>query len=117
MLGLLRGLPAARDAGDGPDLRPYVEVRVRLDKPEPTLRALVDAALEGRDARLVKITPEYTGTGAALQAGGVLDLTDLQPEEVFRRIWAQKYEGEPAGEHLAAFHELVEAAEREEVGR
>lgn len=117
VLGLLRGLPEARDAGDGPDLRPYVEVRVRLDKPEPALRALVDAALEGRDARLVKITPEYTGTGAALEAGGVLDLTDLKPEEVFRRIWAQKYEGEPAGEHLAAFHELVEAAEREEVGR
>ncbi|MFN7989453.1 MAG: exonuclease SbcCD subunit D C-terminal domain-containing protein [Thermoanaerobaculia bacterium] len=114
VLGRLGALPAAKPIGEGPDLRPYLEVRVLLEKPEPALRALVEEALEGKDARLVKITATGTGTGAPLSGGADADLTDLRPEEVFRRKWAKEHGGEPAPEHVAAFHELLEAAEREE---
>jgi len=117
VLERLRALPEARENGGGSDLRPFLEVRVLLEKPEPTLRALVDEALEGKDARLVKITATGTGTGAPLSGGASADLNDLGPEEVFRRKWAKEHGGEPGPEHLAAFHELVEAAERDEVAR
>lgn len=117
VLGLLRGLPGAKDAGEGPDLRPYLEVRVLLEKPEPSLRPTVEEALEGRDARLVKITATGAGTGAALSGGAHADLTHLGPEDVFRRKWEREHGGEPGAEHLAAFGELVEAAEREEEGQ
>ena len=117
VLDRLRALPGTTPNGDGADLRPYLEVRVLLEKPEPALRTAIEEALEGRDARLVKITATGTGTGAALAGGANADLADLGPEEVFRRKWAKEHGGEPAPEHLAAFHELLEAAEREEAGR
>jgi exonuclease SbcD len=117
VLERLSELPDAPNVGAGPDLRPYVEVRVQLDKPEPALRPLVEAALEGRDARLVKITASGAGTGAALSGGANADLTHLGPEDVFRRKWEKEHGGEPGPEHLAAFGELVEAAERAEAVR
>lgn len=114
VLERLRALPEAKAGRDGADLRPYLEVRVLLDKPEPQLRPLVEEALEGREARLLKITATGAGTGAALAGGANADLTQLGPEDVFRRKWAKEHGGGPGPEHLAAFHDLLETAEKEE---
>jgi DNA repair exonuclease SbcCD nuclease subunit len=47
VLQLLRDLPAR---GDGRDhRRPYLEVQVALDRPEPALRQILDEALEGKE--------------------------------------------------------------------
>ncbi|MBW6932369.1 exonuclease SbcCD subunit D C-terminal domain-containing protein, partial [Salmonella enterica subsp. enterica serovar Weltevreden] len=43
-------LPPLPDA-----LQPYLQVRVTLDGPEPTLRAKVEAALDGKPVRLARI--------------------------------------------------------------
>jgi hypothetical protein len=43
--------------------QPWLEVRVRLDEPQPDLRHQVESALQGKAVRLVRIAAEYAGNG------------------------------------------------------
>ena len=102
-LAALRALPPG---GEGEP--PYLEVRVRLDAPEPGLRAKVEAALEGRHARLARIDTSLPLRGEEDGAALSLDQLDqLQPDEIFRRLYRQKYDAEAPPEQLAAFTELL----------
>jgi len=89
--------------------QPYLEVRVLLDGPEPSLRAQVEAALQGKPVRLAKIEP----TRRVVTAPGIepvlsLDqLAALQPDEIFRRLWQQRFGDEAPDDQLAAFAELM----------
>lgn len=97
--------------------RPFLEVAVKLDKPEPGLRKKLDDALAGKAARLVKITIERAGGAAALaETAPGASLDDLTPEEVFRRRWRRDHEGEPPDELVAAFHELIDDVGQEDAG-
>lgn len=94
--------------------QPFVEVRVRLAEPVPDLRQQVEAALGDRPVRLVKIGVEYTGaSGPLAEETPRRQLADVTPEEVFRRAYARKFEGEPGADLLAAFHEVADAARRQ----
>ena len=104
---LFRSLPPK--SGEHP---PYLEVRVRLDAPEPGLRARVEAALEGRHARLARIDTSLpqraAGDGADVLT---LDQIDrLRPDDIFRSLYRQKFDCDPPAEQLAAFTELMTAA-------
>jgi exonuclease SbcD len=111
VLAALEALPAAAEGtgsrGIDP-LRPYLEIVVALERPEPRLRALVEAALEGKRARLVYLHVEQTGDRAALGDRVTQQrLAELDPREVFVRLWARGH-AEPPGEAvLAAFDRLV----------
>lgn len=113
LLEALRELPAAD--GQDPELRPFLEVRVLLDRPDPSLRQDVEEELEGRHARLVRLGVELGGDGRGLAdrvAKKMLD--ELQPEAVFNNRWAEQHGGEPPPELVAAFLELVGAVHEEE---
>jgi exonuclease SbcD len=88
--------------------RPYLEVCVALPRPEPALRRRVEASLEGKAARLVKLTPAYTGTGNTLaeERPGV-SLKERTPEDVFRARYARDYTEPPEPVLLEAFHSLL----------
>lgn len=112
VLSLLRALPARGDLAD--ELVPLLEVRVLLERPEPTLRGDLEAALAGRAARLVKWPVKYTGSGAGLaDAAPSRSLSDLDPVEVFKMRWAKVHGGEPGVELLAAFDALLAEARGE----
>jgi len=106
VLAALAALPAAignRDAG-----RPYLEVVVALERPEPKLRALVEAALEGKRARLVYLHVEHTGDRAALGDRVTSQrLQELDPRDVFVRLWARGHAAAPTEAVLAAFNRLL----------
>lgn len=102
----LRALPAL-DPGTPAWRRPFLEAAVRLDAPEPGLQRRLEAALDGRAARLVKVGRERTGTGEALGATEVAGLSDITPEEVFVRRWRQEFSAEPDPAVLACFAELL----------
>lgn len=98
------------EADDAPWRWPYLEVRIRLDGPHPTLRQDVEAALQGKAARLVKLTAPRMGTGQALaHSHGGRDLSDLREEDVFRQKWLRDHGSEPPEAVLACFHELLDA--------
>lgn len=62
--------------------QPWLEVRVRLDEPQPDLRQQVESALQGKAVRLVRIAAEYAGNGehdADDGASQLLELDQLSP--------------------------------------
>jgi exonuclease SbcD len=107
VLEALQALPEA-EAGAPEWARPYLEVCVSLPRPEPALRRKVEEALEGRAARLVKLSPAYTGAGGALadvQPG--LSLRERTPEDVFRARYARDYTEPLEPALLESFHSLL----------
>jgi exonuclease SbcD len=94
--------------------QPYLEVRVLLDGPEPSLRAQVEAALEGKPVRLAKIEPtRKVVTAPGVDAALSLDqLAQLQPDDIFRRLWQQRFGEDAPDDQLAAFAELLMSDER-----
>lgn len=115
VLAALAALPARGDGSD--ELRPLLEVRIRLERPEPALRALLDQALDGKEARLVRIGTALAGTGRALGDGERRALGELVPEEVFRRKYDADYGGAPPDELLEAFRALLQEVESGEEAR
>jgi len=94
---------------------PFLEVRVLLDGPEPGLRARIEAALAGKPVRLAKIEPtrKHVAVDDTALALSLDQLAQLQPDDVFRRLWQQKYGAEAPPEQIASFAELFHAAEGE----
>jgi exonuclease SbcD len=98
------------DLPDAPEHAwPYLEVRVLLDGPEPGLRAQVEAALEGKPVRLAKIEPtRRVVTSAGIEPALSLDqLAQLQPDDIFRRLWQQRFGEDAPDDQLSAFAELL----------
>jgi len=89
--------------------QPYLEVRVLLDGPEPGLRAQVEAALEGKPVRLAKIEPtRRVQTAPGIEPALSLDqLAQLQPDDIFRRLWQQRFGEDAPDDQMAAFGELL----------
>jgi DNA repair protein SbcD/Mre11 len=105
VLATLAALPALVP---GDPARPYLEVVVALERPEPRLRAEIEAALDGKRPRLIRLGVELTGTGAAL--GDQLArqrLAELDPREVFGRLWARDHEAPPSAAVAAGFERLL----------
>lgn len=104
---------AALEALDLPDApphaQPYLEVRVLLDGPEPGLRAQVEGALAGKPVRLAKIEPtRKVLTAAPAEDAMTLDqLAQLKPDDIFRRLYQQRFGEDAPVEQLTAFTELL----------
>ena len=95
-------------AGEDPELRPLLEVRVRLTEPEPHLRARIEQALRGKRPRLVRIAAEHGGDRRALADAPVAPaLAELDPREVLRRKWRREHDGEVPAAVMAAFEQLL----------
>jgi exonuclease SbcD len=91
-----------------PQSRPYLEVRVLLEGPEPGLRAQIEAAIAGKPVRLAKIEP--TRKTVVVEGADALtldQLAQLQPDDIFRRLWQQRFGEEAPDEQLSAFSELM----------
>ncbi|QNA89574.1 exonuclease subunit SbcD [Massilia sp. Dwa41.01b] len=92
-----------------PQCWPHLEVRVLLDGPEPGLRAQVEAAIAGKPVRLAKIEPTRKVVTRADGADALtLDqLAQLQPDDIFRRLWQQRFGEDAPIDQLTAFAELM----------
>jgi exonuclease SbcD len=110
---------AALEALDLPDLpahaQPYLEVRVLLDGPEPGLRAQVEAAIAGKPVRLAKIEPtRKVSLATPVEDAMTLDqLAQLKPDDIFRRLYQQRYGEDAPFDQLSAFTELLLSGEAE----
>jgi len=92
----------------GDPARPYLEIVVALDRPEPKLRALIEAALDGKRPRLVRLGVELTGDGGALDDRvAQRRLAELDPRDVFVRLWGRDHAEPPADAVLAGFERLL----------
>jgi DNA repair protein SbcD/Mre11 len=86
---------------------PYLEVIVQLARPEPRLRQVIDSALDGKRARLVQLRVELSGDGEALADKVAARLAELDPREVFARLWARNHADAPSAAVIGAFERLL----------
>jgi hypothetical protein len=92
----------------GDPARPFLEVVVALARPEPKLRAMIEAALDGKRPRLIRLATETTGDGGALGDRVALQrLAELDPREVFVRLWGRDHAEPPDAAVLAGFDRLL----------
>ena len=102
-------LPPLPDA-----LQPYLQVRVALDAPEPTLRAKIEAALDGKPVRLARIEVSAAAVaGAASEMAAPMlsldDLNRLDPAAVFASLYRERHGAEAPATLAAALAELLHA--------
>ncbi len=111
LLEVLESLDALEAQREGEDLQcPYLEVGVRLDSPVSDLRDQIELALEGKRARLVKISIAYTGDRKTLSDARQGErLADVSPRDVLLRRYHRDYQDAPPQELLEAFDELLDA--------
>ncbi|MBC8997172.1 exonuclease SbcCD subunit D C-terminal domain-containing protein [Pseudomonas sp. N40(2020)] len=96
--------------------QPWLEVRVRLDEPQPDLPHKVETALQGKAVRLVRIAAEYAGNrGAdgAEEGTALIELDQLTPQELFSRAWLDNYGNEVDEQTLKDFAELLQDVQME----
>lgn len=112
VLPLLLALPIDPDPErTGPDLRPFLEVRVDYAATDVSVRAEVERALEGKNARLVKLERPRLGDGDPMDGQAFVHLSEVTPEQVFRMKHSRDVGGDPPEELLAAFLEVLAEAE------
>ena len=89
VIALLEQLPS-RD--DNSEIAPYLEVRVLLNGPEPALRHKIETALTDKNVKLAKIDIKYpTSTQLAPEFITQEKLSELQPLEVFNKVYQSRY--------------------------
>ncbi|MDO9423320.1 MAG: exonuclease SbcCD subunit D C-terminal domain-containing protein [Methylobacter sp.] len=90
--------------------RPLLELRIRLEKPEPGLRQQIEEAIAKLPARLLKISTAYSGSEKSLADMKIEErLEELQPFDVFQRCYQNKYDRETPEVMNALFNELLES--------
>jgi exonuclease SbcD len=94
---------------------PWLEVRVRLDEPQPDLRQQIEAALQGKAVRLVRIAAEYAGKGPREEDDEerLIELDQLTPQELFSRAWHDSYGSEVDEQTLKDFAVLLQEVQQE----
>jgi DNA repair protein SbcD/Mre11 len=97
--------------------QPWLEVRVRLDEPQPDLRQQVESALQGKAVRLVRIAAEYAGNGGREGDDGtaqLVELDQLSPQDLFSRAWLDSYGSEVDEQTLKDFAQLLQEVQHED---
>ena len=117
-LAAIAALPP-RDPATADELRPLVEVAVRLPVPSPQLGERIARAIADREARLVRVEVVLTGDGGAADPAAreacvrPADLASWTPEQVFLRRYHRDHSEAPPPELLRAFRELLEQVQHE----
>jgi len=115
ILGQLAALPDIDLLADV-QRQPWLEVRVRLDEPQPDLRQQVESALQGKAVRLVRIAAEYAGSGAgggSDEGDTLIELDQLTPQELFSRAWLDNYGSAVDEQTLSDFAQLLQDVQQE----
>jgi exonuclease SbcD len=90
------------------ELAPYLEVRVMLEGPEPSLRHKIEMAIANKFVRLARIDVRYpAATGQEAQSFSINELNDLAPGDVFKKIYKSKYNTEIPPELELLFNEVL----------
>ncbi len=89
--------------------RPFVELRIKLEKPEPGLRQQVEDVISKLPVRLLKISTAYSGSNKSLADVTMEErLEELQPLDVFQRCYQNKFDQEAPENMNTLFNELLE---------
>lgn len=103
-----------REPKQAEDLRPLLEVAVRLPEPAPSIGEQIARACAEKNVRLVRVEVVMTGSAPGAErdtAGPPVELASLRPEDVFVRRYQRDHEGPVPEPLLTAFRELLDSVE------
>lgn len=106
VIGLLDNLPIM---DNNLQTVPFLEVRILLDGPEPALRHKVEMALAGKRVRLAKIDVKYPAS--TMEAAKFItpdELSELQPIDVFGKVYQSRYNIDVPNDILQLFKQVAE---------
>jgi DNA repair protein SbcD/Mre11 len=110
----LQDLPESDEAIE---FAPYLEVRVLLDSPEPALRHKIESAIAGKYVRLAKIDVKYPSSNQDGKTGNTIsaqDLNELNPSDIFSKVYASKFESAVPELIKNLFNEVLQEVEQGE---
>ncbi|MCB9877762.1 MAG: exonuclease SbcCD subunit D C-terminal domain-containing protein [Planctomycetes bacterium] len=113
-LAALAALPK-RDPQRPDELRPFLEVAVRLEQPSPQLTERVVREVADKDVRLVRVDVVLAAPSAPGAPEPPRELHQLQPEDVFVRCYRRSFDGDVPAPLLGAFRELLEQVQHDGV--
>ncbi|ROI03261.1 exonuclease subunit SbcD [Chryseobacterium sp. G0240] len=114
---VLSALAQLNTAEDNLDLAPYLQVRVLLENPEPSLKYKVEAALKGKYVRLASIDTRYRTKSSELEKSENISqtqLNELKPEDVLRKIYQNKYNNPIPDNLLKLFQQVTQEVNEKE---
>jgi len=106
VIALLEQLPIMDQHSE---ISPFLNVRVLLDGPEPALRHKIETALTGKRVRLAKI--ESINPASTEKASEFITqekLSELQPLDVFNKIYQSRYNSEVPSTILQLFQQVAQ---------
>lgn len=109
---------AELDLPERPEVEwPYLQVRVHLTEPEPSLRVQVETALQGKPVRLGRIETTYARGEQEMPAPALSidELNALAPADFFTRLYQHRFGQSVPTDLLAAFTELLNTTEEARV--
>ncbi|MDR1222435.1 MAG: exonuclease SbcCD subunit D C-terminal domain-containing protein [Tannerella sp.] len=109
VLRIIKELPEGEITGHSP----YLELKVHITEPEPSMRHRIEEALKGKTVRLARISAVMQGNK---KESNVLALENLQatnPADIAEKIFEQQYGGEKMPEAMKKLlHEVIQEVER-----
>jgi len=117
LLEVLSALAQLPEADAHAEALPYLEVRVLLDGPEPGLRHKIQTALAGKHVRLAKIDSCYPAASATTNEQALVTtdkLNELNPKDLFAKLYQSKYNNSVPEEMLQLFHQITQEVSQAE---
>ncbi len=106
VIALLEQLPKMENTQES---LPYLEVRVLLEGPEPGLRHKIETVIAGKKVRLAKIDVKYpASTQEAPEFISPEKLNELQPLDVFGKVYQSRYNSDVPTEILRLFQQIAQ---------
>ncbi len=96
--------------------QPYLQARVLLNSLEPGLHARIEAVLSGKPVRLARTEPSYKANAHSDTTDGPQSLNELgrlQPEDIFQKLYRERYSEEPTADLMKVFKELLLESDEE----
>ena len=92
-------------------LAPYLEVRVLLTSPEPSLRHRIEEILEDKQVRLTRVVPVYPEDSIEKEEEGAWTTEQLmEPLDMVKLIYKQKYKADLPDNLTSLFMEVMQEA-------
>lgn len=93
--------------GDVCETSPFLEIKVLITEPEPSLRVQIEKALEGKAVRLARVEAKMCGDESEHHVISYEELQKINPLDMATDIFKRKYGGDVMPEKMKSLLEAV----------
>ena len=99
--------------GEITDTSPYLEIKVLITGPEPSMRHMIESALTGKAVRLARISATTLEQKDDIKIINFEELQKINPMNMAENIFEKQYGGEKMPESMRKLlHEVIQEVER-----